>query len=270
MTTRLIPATSLETDLEPVLTRLHGHELWALLEDPEATADRAQAGLALALAEWSSANLLCALRRALVQSRTPWVPAADGAASRLVLELSLLEEGSERSGGDWCSRPELFRGLLARHGLPTAAYDAFVARLRAGERLRLAFDLSGLPGAAVGAAQQWHAVCERGWAHEIAAAYAALRLALPPRGFVEHCRARLAERPERTALQHPLLELCASPAGLGAAQLAERLFKARPDGAQEARDAALAALVALETVFDRSVLQASRRRTERSATRLCA
>jgi hypothetical protein len=180
-----------------------------------------------------------------------------------------------RCGARWCSRelrgcPELFRGLLARHGLPTAAYDAFVARLRGGERLRLAFELSGLPSAAVGAAQQWQAVCERGWAHEIAAAYAALRLALPPRGFVEHCRARLSARPERTALQHPLLELCASPAGLGAAQLAERLSKARSAGAQETRDAALAALGALETVFDRSALQASRRRTERGAPRLCA
>lgn len=255
--------TRTETEIASALERVHHHRLWKALDAPDATTDRAQAGLALALAEWSAANLLCALRRALLQTRTPWVPAADGVASRLVLELSLLEEGCERARGDWCSRSEAFRGLLARTGVPTAAFDAFLARLRSGERLRLSLSLSGLPSCAVSAAQQWQQACDRGWPHELAATYVALRLALPARGYVEHCRARLAGHAQRDELQRPLLELALSPAGTGAAQLAERLAAARPDGADESAAAASSALAALENLLDQLADQAASRRAER-------
>jgi hypothetical protein len=266
MQTAAATPTRIETTLESALARVHQHALWRELDAPDAATDRAQVGLALALAEWSAANLLCALRRALLQTRTPWVPAADGFASRLVLELSLLEEGCERARGDWCSRSEAFRALLARTGVPLAAFDAFVARLRAGERLRLAFSLSGLPTSAVSAAQQWHQACDRGWAHEIAATYAALRLALPPRGYVDHCRARLANHAERDELLRPLLELNVSPAGHGAARLAERLAAARPEGAEESAAAASSALGAFEALLDQLADQLAVRRAERRST----
>jgi hypothetical protein len=254
----------LEAELAAPLQRLHTHELWHELATADASTERTQAGLALALAEWSASNLLCALRRAQIPGRTPWVPAADGMASRAIHELSLLEEGCERAPGEWTSRCEAFRGVLARIGLPVAAFDAFLARLRSGERLRLAFSLSGLPAPAVSAAQQWQGYCERGWAHEIAAAHAALRLALPLRGFSDHCVARMAAHPERDAILRPWLELTLTPAGSAAALLAERLAASRPEGMEEISDAARGALAALEMMLDQLMAQAQMRRNTRS------
>lgn len=131
----------LQTSLEPLRAPLLGHPVYARLRRLEDVCCFMSIHV---FAVWDFMSLLKALQRELTCIDVPWIPRGDPYARRLINEIVLGEESDvDVPGEPPTSHFEMYRAAMQDAGADTAALDAFLARLRAGEPVRSA--LVGAP-----------------------------------------------------------------------------------------------------------------------------
>ncbi|MCB9876472.1 MAG: DUF3050 domain-containing protein [Planctomycetes bacterium] len=125
---------SLHARLAPLRERLYAHPVYGALRD--------HADLRVFLqhhvfAVWDFMSLLKGLQRRLTCLDEVWTPVGDRDARRLVNEIVLGEE-SDAVGGRHVSHFEMYREAMQQAGCDTAAVDAAVAAVWAGEPIEQA------------------------------------------------------------------------------------------------------------------------------------
>jgi hypothetical protein len=136
----------LQASLEPLRTPLLAHPVYGRLR----SLDDVRCFMSIhVFAVWDFMTLLKALQRELTCVDVPWIPRGDPFARRLINEIVLAEESdAEVEGEPPESHFEMYRAAMVEAGADGSGLDAFLARLRAGEDLRIALERSAVPSPA--------------------------------------------------------------------------------------------------------------------------
>ncbi|MFO0691650.1 MAG: DUF3050 domain-containing protein [Myxococcota bacterium] len=135
--------SDLQAALAPLRTPLLDHPVYARLRGLDDVRDFMSVHV---FAVWDFMSLLKALQRELTCVEVPWVPRGHPVARRLVNEIVLAEESDDASGGgEPSSHFEMYRAAMAEAGADASGIDAFLARLRAGDGVRVALEQPAVP-----------------------------------------------------------------------------------------------------------------------------
>lgn len=133
-------------------------------------------------AVWDFMSLLKALQRGLTCVDDVWLPRGDRQTRRLINEIVLGEESDEVGGGA-TSHFEMYLDAMRQIGCSTAAIDAVLLRVRAGESVTAA--LAGAPAPARQFSTTTFSIVQSGSLPAIAAAFTFGREEVIPAMFVE-------------------------------------------------------------------------------------
>lgn len=106
-------------------------------------------------AVWDNMLLLKTLQQRLTCVTTPWCPAGDAIAARLINEIILDEESEEIAPGQYMSHVEFYMAAMEEIGADTQAICSLMHRLQIGTPLETAIrDGAVLPGTSISPAVQ--------------------------------------------------------------------------------------------------------------------
>lgn len=198
-------------------------------------------------------TLLKALQQGLTCVRTPWVPPAHPALARFINEIVLDEESDTAFGPTPASHYEWYLAAMDEVGADTGPIRALEARLRRGLGWREALQGVGLPAASVEFAATTFELAEAPL-HVVAAVFFHGREDMIPRMFLPLV-ANLRDQGVACELLLGYLERHIEVDGGDHGPLARRmldaLYAGREDLRVEAEAAALRALDARESLWDR-------------------
>ncbi|WP_455823983.1 DUF3050 domain-containing protein [Pseudomonas graminis] len=196
-------------------------------------------------AVWDFMTLTKRLQQDLTGTQLPWLPPANPQAARLINEIVLDEESDTHPRQGHCSHFELYLEAMREVGASTGAIDRFIALLREGREVHTALEEVGPPRGVARFVSATLQIALNAPTHCVAAAFVHGREHVIPMMFE-----RILQADEVISRQAPTLcgylkrhiELDTHDHGPQAQQLLERLAGADPTFAQQANDAALAAV----------------------------
>jgi hypothetical protein len=126
---------SLKQNLEPYRRQLIEHPLYDVMDNLSALRTFMQHHV---FAVWDFMSLLKALQQRFTGSQTPWQPAGNPLACRLINEIVLGEESDEDGAGGYASHFELYHRAMQTCGCETSQIDQLLVRLQNGVHLESA------------------------------------------------------------------------------------------------------------------------------------
>nr|ARD70879.1 hypothetical protein [Micromonospora echinospora] len=132
----------LKDAVEPARQKVIGHPLYGQLNTVDAVVTFMEHHV---FAVWDFMSLLKSLQRQLTCVEVPWVPSGHPGSSRLINDITLVEESDELGDG-FISHFELYVDGMRQAGADTTRIDEFIGLLRAGEPVRAAAQKAGVPG----------------------------------------------------------------------------------------------------------------------------
>ncbi|MEM9352490.1 MAG: DUF3050 domain-containing protein [Planctomycetota bacterium] len=247
-----LSAEAIETELADQRRALCGHPIYAAVTTVE---DLRLFMEHHVFAVWDFMSLLKWLQHKVTCVEVPWVPAADNEGARLVNEIVLGEESDELLSGGYASHFEMYRDAMAGLGASTAAVDAFVGLIGAGETVSSALDRSGAPPAAREFVQSTFAVLATEDVRAVASGFAYGREDILPSLFERVCADSdfVKEDPSSRKFRYYLdrhIELDGDTHGPMAARLIEVLCGEDPEAWGVVARAASEALSARRWLWD--------------------
>ncbi|WP_206364224.1 DUF3050 domain-containing protein [Sphingomonas sp. UV9] len=155
--------------IEPARRELANHPLYAQVGSID---DLRQFMESHVFAVWDFMSLLKQLQRSITCVETPWLPAADANAARLINEIVLEEESDDCGELGYLSHFELYRRAMVQTGADCTAIDSFLALIATGEPVESALVLAGAPLSAQVFVGSTFRLLEASDVHGIAAAFA--------------------------------------------------------------------------------------------------
>lgn len=204
-------------------------------------------------AVWDFMTLAKRLQQDLTCTRLPWLPPPDPQAARLINEIVLGEESDEHPAKGYCSHFELYLEAMAEVGANTASINHFITLQRQGLEAHAALqEVEVLPGVVRFVSDTLNLALNAP-THCVAATFLHGREHVIPAMFQ-----RILQSNELIHRQAPTLraylkrhiEMDTQDHGPAAEQLLERLVSADPAHAQQAHDAALAAMEGRIALWD--------------------
>ena len=240
---------SLHEQLDQVKGALAAHPLYGRLRTPAALRSFMERHV---LCVWDFMWLLKTLQRDLTCVQSPWLPPRDPEAARLINEIVLGEETDVLQPGVYGSHFEWYMSAMQEVGCDLGPITRLLAAVRAGQPVETALRMVDLPSEAQAFARHTMSVLDR-LVHVRAAVFFHSREDVIPRMFVQvvhelqgqglHCATLLAYLQRHIEVDRD------SHAPL-AARLLCRLYANDRARQREAEEAALAALVARQQLWD--------------------
>ncbi|WP_018723071.1 DUF3050 domain-containing protein [Salinispora fenicalii] len=134
----------LKDTIEPARQKVLGHSVYGQLDSVDAVATFMEHHV---YAVWDFMSLLKSLQRQLTCVEVPWVPSGQRSSSRLINDITLVEESDELGDG-FISHFELYVDGMRQAGADTSSIDSFISLLRAGVPVPAAITKAGVPGPA--------------------------------------------------------------------------------------------------------------------------
>jgi len=170
----------LQRSIEPLREKLFAHPIYTAVDSlPRLHAFMEQHIFAV----WDFMSLLKSLQRKLTCVAVPWLPAANGAAARLVNEIVLGEESDVDGIGGHSSHFELYLAAMTETGADVRPIARFIESLRAGTSPTLALSEAEAPEPARRFTRATLEVAEGGSLPAVAAAFTLGREDLVPEMF---------------------------------------------------------------------------------------
>jgi hypothetical protein len=246
------------TQVRPHQQLLLKHQVYEKLTTPSALQMFMQMHV---FAVWDNMMLLKTLQQRLTCVKTPWLPAPDPIAARLINEIILDEETESFGDGEYLSHVEFYLMAMADLGAPTQPIEQFMDLLRGGMGLETALmSVPIAPSASAFVLTTWQ-ICQ-GSTAGIAAAFLSGREEISPPMFA-HLLKRLdgVEQslisPDSPWCSDRLRSYCQHHVGLDEAQhipiakkLLYRVCGQNAEAWQQATTAAIATLAARQQLWD--------------------
>ncbi len=234
------------------------HPLYAQLTTPSAIRTFMQANV---FAVWDNMTLLKTLQQRLTCVTTPWLPAADPIAARLINEIILDEETESFGNGIYLSHVEFYLMAMADLSAQTEPIQQTIDLLRGGMELEAALaNVATLPYTSAFVSTTWQ-ICQ-GSTAGIVAAFVSGREEISPPMFANLLKQLdVVERslilPDGSWCSDRLRNYCQHHVGLDEAQhipiakkLLDRICGQNLEAWEQAIAAAIATLVARQQLWD--------------------
>jgi len=242
-------ALSRQEQLEQVKCAIAGHPLYGRIRTPEALRSFMERHV---ICVWDFMWLLKSLQRDLTCVQGPWLPPQDPEAARLINEIVLGEETDALEPGVYGSHFEWYVSAMQEVGCDLGPITRLLAAVRAGQPVEHALHTVGLPSEAVAFVRNTMSVLDRP-VHVRTAVFFHSREDMIPRMFVQVVQELHAQGLRCATLRAYLqrhIEVDRDSHAPLAQRLLCRLYAHDPARQREAEEAALAALVARQQLWN--------------------
>ncbi len=204
-------------------------------------------------AVWDFMSLAKRLQRDLTCVELPWMPPADPVAARLINDIVLAEESDVDADGHPASHLDLYLKAMRDIGADTAEFLRFLDGLRAGLSIDQAFEAAGTPTFVREFVGHTLGTCFNGTTLETMASFFYGRENVIPdmfQGLLDRWGLNEEIAPGFVYYLKRHIELDGDSHGPAASRMIDAQLAKRPNGLQEAREAARLALSARRALWD--------------------
>jgi Protein of unknown function (DUF3050) len=242
-------ALSRQEQLEQVKCAIAAHPLYGRIRTPAALRSFMERHV---ICVWDFMWLLKTLQRDLTCVQGPWLPPRDPEAARLINEIVLGEETDVLQPGVYGSHFEWYMAAMQEVGCDLGPIRRLLAAVHAGQPVKAVLHMVDLPSEAKAFVRHTMSVLDRP-VHVRAAVFFHSREDVIPRMFVQVVHALQARGLHCTTLLAYLqrhIEVDRDSHAPLAERLLCRLYANDPARQREAEEAALAALIARQQLWD--------------------